>query len=523
MLSFLKNFFQPFFHEEVPMQGTVDTRIPYLTSLSYLQTQSLNQENAKSQEALKTSIEHISTGLRVINASDDLAGFAIADRFDARIQGMSKALQNTNEALSAARIAEGSLNEYIDILGYMKELTEKATNDEVSNSERMTLQEQIDNLQDRLKDIAGETSFRGRKLLDGTYRTQGVQVGESVGQILSVSLNSARPDQIGLHEVVSSGEMNEVSERSLLYEGLNNGIETTDSITIQGSMGAEYIEINDYSSAKEIADAINAKSDLTGVEATAGTYARLKSLTHAGDITFKLHGSSDASISATITSTSDLTPLYEDLEAKYADTHIKPKLSADNASIILHAEEGHNIGIEDFLNTSGGAFQFEGLEPDQSTGTTDKFIVSGVFDSILVGGYVELQSDEPFIVFTGSTDNLFSKNSTFLPTLKALDSIDISLQDDAEDAMKIIERASTYVEGIRSDIQSYESGFEAIIDRLESASEQMEDSKHRVVDANLAEETLKASTATIQIQSQNSLVTQANRLIPEYTLFLLRQ
>jgi len=73
------------------MQGTVETRIPYLTSLSYLQTQSLNQENTKSQEALKTSIEHISTGLRVIDASDDLASFAIGDRFDVQIKGMSKA------------------------------------------------------------------------------------------------------------------------------------------------------------------------------------------------------------------------------------------------------------------------------------------------------------------------------------------------------------------------------------------------------------------------------------------------
>jgi flagellin len=61
------------------MQGTVETRIPYLTSLSYLQTQGLNQENTKSQEALTKSIEHISTGLRVIDASDDLASFAIAD------------------------------------------------------------------------------------------------------------------------------------------------------------------------------------------------------------------------------------------------------------------------------------------------------------------------------------------------------------------------------------------------------------------------------------------------------------
>jgi flagellin len=77
----------------------------YFMLLKYLirnQSQSLNQENTKSQEALKKSIEHISTGLRLIDASDDLASFTIADRFDVQIKGMSKALHNTNEALSAA-------------------------------------------------------------------------------------------------------------------------------------------------------------------------------------------------------------------------------------------------------------------------------------------------------------------------------------------------------------------------------------------------------------------------------------
>ena len=142
----------------------------------------------------------------------------------------------------------------------------------------------------------------------------------------------------------------------------------------------------------------------------------------------------------------------------------------------------------------------------------------------MVGGYVEFQSDEPFILFAGTGGALFTTaSSTHLPTLKAVDNIDISNQAGAKEAVDILDRATGYVEKIRSDVEAYESGFEAIIQRLESASEQMEDSKHRVVDANLAEETIKASRATIHIQSQSSLVTQANRLIPEYSLFLLRQ
>jgi len=514
-----------------PMETTVDTNVPYLTSLSYLQTQSLNRENAKSQEALSKSIEHISTGLRVIDAGDDLAGFAIADRFDVQVQGMTKAIQNTNEALTAARVAESSLIEYTDILGYMKELAEKATHKNLELNDRRTLQEEIHHLQDRLKGIANETTFRGRKLLDGTYRTQNIQVGGSVGQVMSVTLRTARPDQIGMHEVVSGGTMNssDISKRRGIYDTIEIGVTSGDSITIQGHSGAEYIEVEAENSAKDIADAINNKSDLTGVTAKAETFLKIFNFdvlgSDATDLSFTLHGSSSVSINATITSDSDLTPLYEELDSKYAASHIKPTLSADQQEIHLHSDEGYNIGIEEFMGESGFPIKIDlvGINKDGETqGTTVSMLDLGL-NCFQIGGYVELQSDEPFIVFTGSNDALFTSNSTYLPTLQALESIDLTIQDNAESALEIIDNANTYVERVRSDVQAYESGFEAIIERLESSSRQMEKSKHQIIDTDLVEETMTSSKAAIQIQSQNALLTQAHRLIPEYSLFLLRQ
>jgi len=523
------------------MQSTVDTHIPYLTSLSYLQTQSLNNENSKSQEALSKSIEHISTGLRVINAGDDLAGFAIADRLDVQVQGMNKAIQNTNEALTAARVAESSLNEYTDILGYMKELAEKATHKNLNLDDRQTLQKEIDNLQDRLKAIANETTFRGRKLLDGTYRTQNIQVGQDVGQVLSVSLKTARPDQVGLHQVVSDGTMTENNAKtSITYSSILNGVSANDSFTIQGHSGAEYIEVTADSTAKDIAGFINEKSDLTGVEAKAYTYLKVFDMKDLAGTTaptleasFTIHGSSEVQISATISALSgtsdvyDLEPIYDELESKYAETHVKPTLSADHTAITLHSDEGYDIGIEEFSRSTTDFIivSSSGLETDGKTlSGSAEILIADAVSSFRMSGYVELQSEEPFIVFAGSDQSLFSSSgSTYLPTLKALDTIDITFQDDAEEALDIIDRANTYVENIRSDVQAYESGFESIINRLESAAQQMEDSKHRIVDADLAHETMNSSTATIQIQSQNALLTQANRLIPEYSLFLLRQ
>jgi len=509
------------------MKGTVDTKIPYLTSLSYIQNQQLNNDNMKSQEALTKSIDHISSGLRVINAKDDLASFAIADRFDIQTQGLNKAIQNTNEALSAVRVAEASLNEYIDILGYMKELAEKASNSSIDNSDRKTLQEEMGVLQERLKNISDETSFRGRQLLDGSYNFQEIQIGETAGQIMSISMKSARPDQIGLHQLISEGGINDAGNfRSALYAAIDNGISELDNFTVQGFLGSELIEIPDYSDAKQIAELINEKIDITGVEASAKTYAKIYNLSKTGDVSFILHGASEIQVSATIESTDDLTPLYEEFESKYPLSHITPKLSADKDAIYLYAEEGENTGIEDFDNTSFPTLiKFAGLQPDGKTiAGTENTLISDIQGSILVGGYVEFNSDEPFILFTGSGTALFyEKNATQLPNLNALDSIDLSSIENANDALEILNSANNYVEKIQSDIQAYESGFESIVNRLEAASEQAEDSKHRIVGLDMAEETLKLSSAAIHIQSQNALITQANKLLPEYSLFLVRQ
>jgi flagellin len=408
----------------------------------------------------------------------------------------------------------------------MKELAEKASHSSLVYNDRVTLQEEITNFQDRLRSISHETTFMGRNLLDGTYRSQNIQVGQNIGHEMKISLKSARPDQVGLYEVVSTGGMNDAGNFwESIFTGLNE-VSSLDSMTIQGFRGAEYIEISDFSSAKEIADSVNAKSDLTGVEAKASTYAKIYNLSRTGDITFNLHGSSEVPISATIESTSDLTPLYEELASNDAASHITPKLSADKTSIYLYADEGYNIGIEDFYHpTLGTTIKFIGLEPDvETTSGVSVSLVSEFMDSVMVSGYVEFQSNEPFILFTGSGNSLFSaSSSTQLPILKAVDDINVTLEENANEALEVIESAAGYVEKIRSDIQAYESGFESIIERLESASEHMEKSKHRILDADLTDETSKLSSAVIQIQSQNALVTQANRLIPEYSLFLLRQ
>jgi len=517
------------------MKGTVDIKIPYLTSLSFLQNQQQVIDNMRSEGSLTKSITHISSGLRVINAKEDLVNFEFEDRFDdIKKQGLnktipntSKAIQNTNDALSAVQVAKTSLNEYMDVLGYMKELAEKSSDSNTDNSDRKTFQEEMIVLQERLRNISDETTFKGRQLINGNYKFQEIQIGEAVGQTMSISMKSTRTDQIGLHQLTSEGGINDAGNfRSALYASIDNGISELDNFTIQGFMGAELIDIPDYSDAKQIAELINEKTELTGVEATAKTYAKIYNLSKTGDVSFILHGASEVEISATIESIDDLTPLYEDFELKSPLSQITPKLSTDKDAIYLYAENGENIGIEDFDNTLFPTLiKFAGLQPDGETiAGTENTLISDIQGSILVGGYVDFNSDEPFLLFTGSGTALFYENNTTqFPGLNALDYIDISSMENASDALEIINNSNTYIERIQSELQAYESGFQSIINRLEAASDQEVNSRHSIVDLDMAEETLKLSRATIHVQSQNALITQANRLIPEYSLFLVRQ
>ena len=128
---------------------------------------------------LATSVQRLSSGLRINSAKDDAAGLAISEKLRSQIRSISVAVRNSQDGISMAQTTEGGLAEIGNILGRMRELSEQAANGTLGTSERQTLDKEYQQLRTEIDRIANATEFNGTKLLDGSLSTTGVtlQVG----------------------------------------------------------------------------------------------------------------------------------------------------------------------------------------------------------------------------------------------------------------------------------------------------------------------------------------------------------
>src|SRR5512135_1933827 len=152
---------------------------------------------ANSQNALATSIQRLSSGLRINSAKDDAAGMAIAARMTSQIGGLTQAAQNANDGISMAQTAEGALAQVVNDLQTMRNLAVQAANGTNSASDRASLQSNIAQLQNDISQIAANTQYNGLNLLDGSLSNVQFQTGANAGQTINATIGNASANAIG--------------------------------------------------------------------------------------------------------------------------------------------------------------------------------------------------------------------------------------------------------------------------------------------------------------------------------------
>jgi len=143
---------------------------------------------AEGSEQLSSSLERLSSGLRINRASDDAAGLAIASTLEADSRVYTQAIRNVNDGVSALSIAEGSLKALSDIVVRQQELAEQAANGVYSATQRRALTAEANALVEEFNRIADTTTFNGRKLLDGNLNSLGIQAGVGTSGIITSNL-----------------------------------------------------------------------------------------------------------------------------------------------------------------------------------------------------------------------------------------------------------------------------------------------------------------------------------------------
>ena len=216
----------------------------------------------RSQSLLTTSLQRLSTGLRINSAKDDAAGLAISERFTTQIRGLNQAVRNASDGISLAQTAESALGELTNNLQRIRELGVQSANATNSASDRAALDEEVQQRLAEVERIASQTSFNGLKVLDGTFGNAAFQVGANVGEKINVSLTTGvRTSQIG--QIASATGANAVSAAAIGPGQVSIAV---------GNGAAVEIASSDSDSAQDKVAAINA-SGVTGLTATATTEA----------------------------------------------------------------------------------------------------------------------------------------------------------------------------------------------------------------------------------------------------------
>ncbi|MGF2684947.1 flagellin [Marinobacter sp. DUT-3] len=222
-----------------------------------------------SQTDANTALQRLSSGLRINSAKDDAAGLAISERFQSQITGLNMAQRNANDGISLSQTAEGALDEITANLQRIRELAVQSANASNSNSDRDALNQEVQQRVSEINRIAGQTSFNGLRVLDGSLPTQTFQVGANTGETIQVNGLDARGSQLGSVIGDTSGLSNAMVSGQTVAELFENGetVDFTVELPLLDGSGTTTLTINDASSFQDILGQVNAQSPQTGITA----------------------------------------------------------------------------------------------------------------------------------------------------------------------------------------------------------------------------------------------------------------
>lgn len=478
---------------------------------------SLNSQRSlnKSQGELQTSLQRLSSGLRINSAKDDAAGMAISSRFTTQIRGLTVAARNANDGISLSQVAEGALEEATNILQRIRELAVQALNATNSPSDRKALNLEVQQLTSELDRIAKTTEFNGQKILDGTFGTAKFQVGANANQSIVATTANFKTQQYGNFRV--EGFPSNVGVVHTLTPG--------STVDVSGIEGTETVTYEVGQSALDIAASVNLVTAGTGVTATAKTEVDL-TFSASGAYRFDLTSASDIDTSGPIIVGFNMTS-SDGIEAMStaataindvtARTGVIATVKPDGSGITLLNAEGQNVTIRDTSFVNSGTITIT----DQSGGATTVLAADANVDTGVISGQVTFNSDNSFTLSAaGAAEQVLTATGEASILQKVAD-MDISQVDSANIALSIADAAISQINSQRAKFGALQNRFSATISNLETAVENLSASRSRIRDADFAVETAALTRSQILQQAGTAMLAQANA-VPQNVLSLLQ-
>lgn len=467
------------------MAQIINTNVPSL----------LAQRNlSKTTDAMSTSIQRLSSGLRINSSKDDAAGLAITTMMTSQILGLNKAAQNSNDAISLAQIAEGGMGTATDILQRMRVLAVQAANGTNSSADRRALQNDVTQLINEMDDIANNTQFNGQKILNGSFSNTVFQIGANANETSSFSINSIATSAVG-NLASLTGTAVSANAATDITVGIAGIPGTT---TIASSAGfATTLAGQDGTSAFAKAAAINA-ANLAGLSVLASTTGTTGALTFAGGA-YQLNVNGVDIFNGDNTALTANT-LMEAINVSSAETGVVATLNGAGTQMILTAEDGRNITVTetgDTPLTAAGSFT-------SGTALTGNLTITG--DNIITLG--------------GTIADLGFTSSTIMTDEVGINTLNIGTAAGAQEAIQRIDSALSSITANRASMGAMQNRFEKTIANLSNISDNTSAARSRIQDTDYASEMANLTKNQILQQAGTAMLSQANSM-PQSVLSLL--
>jgi flagellin len=350
-----------------------------------------HQNMYSNDSEMTSSLQRLSTGLRINTAADDAAGMTIADSLESQYLGIGQGIKNANEGVSILQTADGALEESVNIVNTIKTKAIQAASDSQTSDTRAALQEDIDKLMEELDTIASTTTYNGQQLLNGSFTNKTIQTGSTPDDSSNISIGSASANDTG-HLSTATLSLDD-------EEGSDVKLTITSAITGEE---VELAQIAIENNGKEengmgaLADEINSVTYLTGISATAVVESTTNESIQEGTTgkDFAINGvvigainvEDNDSNSALVTAINDKTT-QTGVSAAINDDGTLQLTSEDGRSITVAGDGGDVFGTQDVeeLSTIGyisltqeGSSQFN-IEATTADGTGDAITLNDDF------------------------------------------------------------------------------------------------------------------------------------------------
>jgi flagellin len=462
-----------------------------------------------SASQLATSLQRLSSGLRINSAKDDAAGLAISNRMTTQINGLSQAVRNANDGISLAQTTEGALQEVTNNLQRIRELAVQSANATNSDSDRAALDQEVQQRIQEIDRIASQTTFNGRKVLDGSFGGATFQVGANVGETITLSLTSS----------VKATAIGEVATSTGTVD-LDDLFVTAGTLATAASYDSDVIVPGDYTGGGALAFTVTAPGGAAQAVALSADYT--------GDmagLVAAIDGQLDASIvvseAAGVITLTAATAGAGSIAIGGADASFLTTggTSTAGAAAVADAPTPYTLASTTIQVGTGTAVDLAG-DYDTAQDLVD------AINSQVAGAFAEINDSNQLVIHGGEDLTLGGAGATALGVATAAASGSLNGQGVTSVAASnlaifSVDAALTSVSTLRGTLGAIQNRFESTINSLQAVGENLSASRSRILDTDFAAETAALTRAQILQQAGTAMVAQANA-VPQNVLSLLR-